>query len=237
MSARGSTGSRADLRASIMGFSLRDGISFCRVGDRTIFLDILADRYFCLSQAAERSFMDLVESGAQQEDEHLRGLVARGLLIPSSSSAAPHPGGPVRVPQASMLDLSLPPPGFTGTISALSCLAAARLRLKMAGFGRTLSWLSARKARLPRSRAIPDGQADRIAAGFASAARFSSQFDNCLAHSIAMASHMIAKGLLPQVVLGVQLGPFSAHCWVQYGDRLVNDRFDMVRTFTPILVI
>ncbi|RYM07421.1 lasso peptide biosynthesis B2 protein [Sphingobium cupriresistens] len=41
----------------------------------------------------------------------------------------------------------------------------------------------------------------------------------------------------PDVVLGVQLGPFSAHCWVQHEDRLVNDRVDMVRTFTPILVL
>jgi hypothetical protein len=48
---------------------------------------------------------------------------------------------------------------------------------------------------------------------------------------------MIAKGIRPDVVLGVQLGPFSAHCWVQHEDRLVNDRVDMVRTFTPILVL
>ena len=46
-----------------MGFTLRNGISFCRVGDRIIFLDIVTDRYFCLSPEAEHSFRALAEDG------------------------------------------------------------------------------------------------------------------------------------------------------------------------------
>lgn len=221
-----------------MGFTLRDGISFCRVGDRIIFLDILADRYFCLSRSAEHSFMALVEGGVPpSEDGHIRALLTRGLLMASAVSQTPAPCIPIRMPQTSILDQRLRPSGFAGTTSALSCLAATRLRLKAAGLGRTLSWLSTRKARLPKSDASPDGQVERIMAGFIAAARFASQLDNCLGHSLAVASKMIAKGMRPDVVLGVQLGPFSAHCWIQYDDRLVNDRFDMVRAFTPILVL
>ncbi|WP_374414932.1 lasso peptide biosynthesis B2 protein [Novosphingobium colocasiae] len=221
-----------------MGFTLRDGISFCHVGDRIIFLDVLADRYFCLSRDAEHSFLELAEGGTPPPDDlHVQGLLARGLLKASAASAAPAACGPIRIPHTSILDLDLPLPGLAGTTSALCCLAATRVRLKMAGLGQTLSWLSTRKARLTNCSASPDGQIGRIMAGFVAAAHLASQIDLCLANSIAVASRMIAKGMRPDIVLGVQLGPFSAHCWVQYRDRLVNDRFDMVRTFTPILVL
>ncbi|KAK0349904.1 hypothetical protein LTR94_031194, partial [Friedmanniomyces endolithicus] len=131
------------------------------------------------------------------------------------------------MPQTSILDMDLPRPALAGTTSALCCLAATRVRLKIAGLGRTLSWLSIRKSRLPTSRAFPEGEVERIMAGFVSAEHLASQIDLCLANSIAVASRMIEKGMRPDVVLGVQLGPFSAHCWVQHEDRLVNDRVDM----------
>lgn len=221
-----------------MGFTLRDGVSFCHVGDRIIFLDIHADRYFCLSRDAEHSFLALVEGGGPPPvGAHVQGLLARGLLTATAVSNTPAPCSGIRMPQASILDLSLPPPGIAATTGALSCLAAMRLRLRFAGLGRTLSWLSARKERLPTLATSRGERAERIVAGFIAAAHFASQIDNCLAHSLAVASTMIATGMRPDVVLGVQLGPFSAHCWVQYGGRLVNDRFDMVRTFTPILVL
>lgn len=221
-----------------MGFTLRNGISFCRVGDRIIFLDIVADRYFCLSPEAEHSFRALAEDGTPPPDDvHVQGLLARGLLMASAAPEAPAACRPIVMPQTSILDMDLPRPALAGTTSALCCLAATRVRLKMAGLGRTLSWLSIRKSRLPTSRAFPEGEVERIMAGFVSAAHFASQIDLCLANSIAVASRMIAKGMQPDVVLGVQLGPFSAHCWVQHEGRLVNDRVDMVRTFTPILVL
>ncbi|TYC98005.1 lasso peptide biosynthesis B2 protein [Novosphingobium sp. BW1] len=235
-------GSRADPGfdpgRSIMGFTLRNGISFCRVGDRIIFLDIVADRYFCLSPEAEHSFRALVEGGTPPPDDaHVQGLLARGVLMTSAAQQAPVACRPIVMPLTSVLDLDLPQPALAGTTSALCYLATTRVRLKMAGLGQTLSWLSTRKSRLPTSPALPEGQVERIMAGFVSAARIASQIDLCLANSIAVASRMIAKGIRPDVVLGVQLGPFSAHCWVQHGDQLVNDRVDMVRTFTPILVL
>jgi hypothetical protein len=37
-------------------------------------------------------------------------------------------------------------------------------------------------------------------------------------------------------VMGVSGRPFAAHCWVQVGDRVVNDTLDHVILFTPILI-
>jgi len=38
-------------------------------------------------------------------------------------------------------------------------------------------------------------------------------------------------------VFGVKLNPFSAHCWVQAGDIVLNDAIDHVTIHTPILVV
>lgn len=39
------------------------------------------------------------------------------------------------------------------------------------------------------------------------------------------------------LVFGVKLDPFSAHCWVQIGDLLLNDRADQVARFRCVRVL
>jgi hypothetical protein len=61
--------------------------------------------------------------------------------------------------------------------------------------------------------------------------------DRCLVRSFALAHHLLRVGQHNEVVLAVQLQPFQAHCWVQIGDRLINERLEVAREFTPILVL
>ena len=61
--------------------------------------------------------------------------------------------------------------------------------------------------------------------------------DRCLARSIALAGCLAATGDQCQVVLGVTSLPFSAHCWAQKGDVVLNDTHEEVLRYTPILVI
>jgi len=37
-------------------------------------------------------------------------------------------------------------------------------------------------------------------------------------------------------VFGVTTWPFAAHCWLQIGDLVINDRLDRVSRYTPIMV-
>jgi hypothetical protein len=61
--------------------------------------------------------------------------------------------------------------------------------------------------------------------------------DACLFDSLALVRFLATYGLFPMCVIGVQTGPFAAHCWVQHGDVVFNDEPEYVRRFTPILAV
>jgi hypothetical protein len=43
-------------------------------------------------------------------------------------------------------------------------------------------------------------------------------------------------GHFPRLVFGVQAQPFSAHCWVQHADLLLNATLEDAVAFTPIMI-
>jgi hypothetical protein len=61
--------------------------------------------------------------------------------------------------------------------------------------------------------------------------------DACLYDSIALTRFLSYYKQFPNCVIGVQTGPFGAHCWVQEGDFVLNDQPEYVRRFTPILAV
>lgn len=48
---------------------------------------------------------------------------------------------------------------------------------------------------------------------------------------------LTAEGDGATLVFGVKLDPFAAHCWVERGDVLLNDRPERVERFAPIRTI
>ncbi len=61
--------------------------------------------------------------------------------------------------------------------------------------------------------------------------------DACLYDSIALTRFLASYKQFPTCVIGVQTGPFGAHCWVQAGEVVFNDSPESVRRFTPILAV
>jgi hypothetical protein len=39
------------------------------------------------------------------------------------------------------------------------------------------------------------------------------------------------------LVFAAKLDPFAAHCWLQSGEVLLNDRLDRIESFTPVCVV
>lgn len=219
-----------------MDWGLSDQVSFCWVDERPVFLDLGADRYYCLSGAAERAFRMLANGDPPPRPEldalERSRLVRRGALAPIVPAQAPPPkaslvdaaGGRVRTGPLAVAEVAFR-------------LTRARRRVTRSPLYNLIGALRARKAALAR-RAAPDAALrPRLAAAFNAARRMAPQALACLPDALALLEYMGARGLAADLVFGVRLDPFTAHCWVQDKGEVLNDGLDAVLTYSPILVV
>ncbi len=219
------------------GLALRPGVSLCEASGRLIFLDLHADRYFALEAAPEAAVRALLAGQPERADrDQLDRLLAGGLLHVARENEGLRPCPAISQPSTSLLDQMLPKVSIAPLLGAARDLLHARLRLAARGIAAVLDHVSAAKAR-HASRPADDGQLARVAAAFDASARLTRSHDQCLARSAAAATRLAMLGVGVDLVIGVRVRPFAAHCWIQTNAWLVNDRHDTVRAYTPILVI
>jgi asparagine synthase (glutamine-hydrolysing) len=122
-----------------MGYELSPGISFCRIGDRFLFLDLVRDRYFALADAADQVFAALL-AGDQADRDELERLVAQGLLVETPGTKRPLPFCPPPDPVSSLLDLA----GAEDRAGAAAALARRLMsvRARLSSFSHPLLMLS-----------------------------------------------------------------------------------------------
>lgn len=220
-----------------MGYALRNGLSFCIVDERPVFLDLASDRYFGLEHATGAALVQLADgrlhpgSGAAA----LETLVERGLLIPIPGGTVPQPCSPPPAPDASLLDAVGVRPSALEHLRATAHLARATMALKRGRLGSFVARIAELKRRGRRRGAARI--APTVADAYERLALVTAAHDRCLVRSLAVARHLAAAGVNADLVFGVRFRPFAAHCWVQIGRALVNDRVETVRTFTPIRVV
>lgn len=59
----------------------------------------------------------------------------------------------------------------------------------------------------------------------------------CTFDSLALLEFLAGEGEFPRWIFAVRADPFHAHCWVQYGQTLLNDRVERIARLTPIMVV
>jgi len=219
-----------------MRYSLAQDVFFCAPGGRPVFLDLRNDRYLCLAPEAEQSFRRLSAREPLCADDRTRldELAADGVLEHCVDGRLSACRGPLPESSAYEADQS---PRPASVLHALLRITGSHLWVRLRPLRSSLKHLADRKL-ASEFNGKPDGeQLTEIAAALRSCSLMTSPLDRCLPRSIATAHMMIDRGLCPELVIGVCLQPFSAHCWVQHGPMLVNDTLDRVRNYTPILVI
>jgi hypothetical protein len=216
------------------GYRFARGISACRPADRLILLDLENDRYFALVGARDAALSRLMAGTADDDDwPVIEAMAEHGLLEAVTSVEVP------RLCPALPASLSPTPaishePSLWGIASAAAAVLCARHAIKRRGLAATIADLRRQRETMRPSK----GDApDRIAASFGDANRLVSALDQCLPRSMAMGRRLFRAGLPADLIIGVAVQPFRAHCWVQFEGRLLVDEPDTVRLFTPILML
>lgn len=219
-------------------YRLHDDLSFCRIDGRVIFLDIRNDRYFRLSGSMERTFIEHIE-GAHFAPDDIAPLLQRNIL----TDAPPPPNTvPNSIKIASRSALESP-------FIHASCGIGAVVEVLA-----TVCWIQT-QLKVRRLKAILDGMTDfRCRAATLESSGGESRLLNdalvflkarkvvpvetcCLLDSLSIAAFLTRRHFHTNILFGVTSDPFSAHCWAQSGDIVLNDTIGHTRAFTVVRVI
>ncbi|HEV7717235.1 MAG TPA: lasso peptide biosynthesis B2 protein [Steroidobacteraceae bacterium] len=238
----------------------------CVTADHVVLLDLQRDKYVGVDREQMSTLAALVKgwprvgaaatgeranalrpqgqapSPNARADAVLAKMLAAGML--TTDAAAGKDATPIKMPQpeATLLEASLdtqPEVTFGHVVRFLLASALTGLALKARSIASVIGAVNARKTRRAANASPVDLSAARGAVGAFIRLRpllFGAQ-DACLFDSLALVRFLSAYGLFPTCVIGVQTGPFAAHCWVQDGDVIFNDEPEYVRRFTPILAV
>ncbi len=219
-------------------YRLRDNLYHCRSGGRSIFLDVDANKYFCLPDPIEKAFAEYIEGNSRTTYPELDTLVIRGVLVPDQMSEGIAADIPLPIPTSEIGAWASAAPSAFQVVRAITYQISAELSLRYSSFAAVKFKLAKRSAQVRGcSHQLPHEEIAKIAAAFERTSLVLASADRCLVRSLALMSMMHARGIAPRLIFGVRTNPFSAHCWVQFRDVVLNDSAEHARLFVPILVI
>ncbi|ESQ79308.1 lasso peptide biosynthesis B2 protein [Asticcacaulis sp. YBE204] len=215
-----------------MHLTLPPHISACRIAGRSLILDLRTNRYLALPPDLDTSFQAVFD-GLTPSERDAERLCLLGLTVRRKTETPPR----LTTYPAPRADLDLA--GVTPTLSSVLDAIASQVRATHALKRRGLEAAILRLHQVKRARNPKGGH--RVLCEFAASAQLSGRFidrhNRCLENSLAFTTRCRRQGLAADLILGVKMGPFAAHAWVQSGETVLNDRLDQVRHFTPILVV
>jgi len=225
-----------------MQYKLRDGLSFCFVDGHPIFLDVSGDRYFMLPTILEHAFTAYID-GRESSAATLRTLCEREILVPAEHSGRICQIPPAEVATRSATEEHTRDKGVSARVyfEVLTIVFKIRRRLRKGGLYELLNDLAVRRKR----KASPAGtfshesiEASIVAATnqFRNARKWVPLGTTCLLDSLSLATYLANRHLPANLVFGVTLSPFAAHCWVQFRHIVLNETVTGATAHTQILV-
>ena len=212
---------------------LPEHVCFCEIGEQRIFLDLLADRYFSLPPPLDAAFGATVrgnEPGAPSEVDALRRL---GLLVTSPAGRPIEPTCHPRPDRSFVEEADF----FGGAVlPVLAEVLVHVVRARRVVKRKRLTAALAASQRRPPGLYTSHDRRDRAVGAFLRARSLVPIAPNCLYDSLALRRFLQRRGIGVDLVIGVKLHPFAAHCWVQDETAVLNDSLGSARDFVPILV-
>lgn len=206
----------------LMSLFNRPDLAWCDLGGTLIFLDIARDRYFCLADACNRKALHELEQAGLGRFQQPACWPKPADWTPPLRTSVAIGNGSFRLPDIARAiwmqrrtERRLTSTSFAATLTDLRCL------------------MNAVEHRASKSRRT----AAQSIRAFEHARLLRTAADRCLPRSIALALCLASDGERTNLVIGVKLAPFGAHCWVQSGGEVLNDSVEEVLRYQPILVI
>lgn len=221
-----------------MTLPLAPHVHAVRVDDDLVFLDLARDAYACLPGRARTAALH--PDGrrlATRDSEVAAELVASGLVVPASGPPARDMGiarQALPAPTRSALRDAYP----AATARDVAPIARALLGVALGYRGRPLRDIV--HAAVQGRRGPPPPPTDRLLAAcdrFQAWIPYAPLSGKCLLRSFLLLQHLRAAGEDAHWVFGVRTWPFHAHCWLQCGDLVLDDRHERAASYAPILVV
>ncbi len=225
-----------------MTYWMRSDLSFCQMGDHLIFLDVERDRYFRLPYKLERAFMILAAGGVCEEPDVQR-LIKAGILTTEAGPAIAAPAEVVEPACRSAVELfAESPPRKLNILPEVGAIVfSTRLQLATRPLKTILERLVAVRRRLTSRSPYAAPNSDHTLVEAATAFRHMRLYvpipTRCLLDSISIVRFLARRGLSANIVFGVTSAPFSAHCWAQAKDLVLNDSLGNVVAYTQIRAV
>jgi hypothetical protein len=215
-------------------------VHIAHVGRHTVFLDLQNDQYLCVHTERLQSIVNSPRDAESPNDPLYEELVQRQLLTQEASEGkAIAPAGapkPVR---------DLPPAYGPAVIRSSPWMILRMLKygygadrlLKRADLSSAITQLLEKKRQIMAKKDLTTNHSEAWLRS-ALRARYYYPADRiCLRDSHMLMHVLLDHGIDATWVYGVTTDPFSAHCWVQIGDLVVNDTAEQAQRYTPIMVI
>ncbi|QNM83345.1 lasso peptide biosynthesis B2 protein [Sphingomonas sabuli] len=186
--------------------------TFGLVNGHPLFLDLATDSYFLLEPDDESELLKALQSNAPSQHP-------RPVDWPKPASQVTLVGDPSR-------------PRFADILFIGASLTSVRRRLRRGLLADLISGLFEPPA---GDRDTPETVG--LARRFLCARRWLPHQGNCLADSLALLIFLQRHGATASLIFGAKLDPFAAHCWLQAGPTLLNDRLDRIEGFTPVAAL
>ena len=243
----------------MQSYFLAPHVYSCVTDDHVVLLDLERDKYVGVAREQVSALAGRVKgwplTGSAHPDAASEGsapkaraesvfakMLAAGML--TTDPTIGKEASPLRMAEAAAAliepDLEWRPRiAFLDVVRFLLASAMTALALRLRPIRSVISGVTRRKAKAAASCGSVDIAIARRATEAFIRLRpllFGAQ-DACLYDSICLVRFLSWYGQYPACVIGVQTGPFGAHCWVQEGAFVFNDAPEYVRRFTPILAV
>lgn len=196
-----------------------------------VFLDVSADAYSCLPGAAGEVTLGVdLRTITITEPSLAAELAAARLIAPWTEPTPPPPRR--RAPPASasaLRDVYAPPQA-----SHLAALSGACLHLALKYRDRALAEIIRDRSVGPKA---PRGTLEQVVDDFHRWVPYAPVSGKCLLRSFMLRRLLDRAGHAHAWVFGVSTWPFEAHCWLQAGDTVLDDAWENVSRYQPIMVL